>query len=199
LPVVTIEADYDGYVDDGTTKDSVQDVDETLWVGYVYKLTYPRFRAFFRFPLTDLPLGVTVTQVRFLFYVWEGNGAHLMDIHAYDTNGQTDPEPDNAPTTYARCASGNLYNDDLTEQRTVGAKAIVLGGTANADVENAKATVNRFSLGLHEEGDNDAIIQIEPEEDWVAPDKRPKLEITYEIPPVVGYQYSDGLVTVRVG
>ena len=71
-----------------------------------------------------------------------------------------------------------------------------------SDVENAKSAVNRFGLGLHEEGENDAYATVRALE--FVDEVPPQLEITYEggvppPPPPVGYQYGDGLVFVQSG
>jgi len=149
-------------------------------------------RAYIRFDLTALPAGATVQKVRLSCEVLLAGGAdHLLDIHAYNVKGQADPCDDPPETCFNRISTGNLYADDLTNMRTVGWFWVDLGAQACIDVQNAKSAVNRFSLGLHEEGD-----------DSVDGDIRrcySLLEITYTPPPVVGYQYSDGLVTVRVG
>jgi hypothetical protein len=97
----------------------------------------------------------------------------MWDVHAYDTNGQTDPSQDSGSTQYTRCASGNLYLDDDTTWRATGNVWLTLGGSVIDDVAAAKAAVNRFSLGVHEEGDNDA----SPVADGSS--ILPQLEITY--------------------
>jgi hypothetical protein len=158
----------------GYSKDSVP----PYRIGYYAGKTYGHYRIGARFPLASLPSGATVTQVRVWMNVASAGGsASLLDIHAYDTNGQTDPSPDEAQVFHDRCASGNLYYDDGTDLRTTGEKWITLGGSVCQDVMNAKSAVNRFSLGLHEEGDNDPYATLTS--DGV------KLEITYTAPPVV--------------
>jgi len=191
VAVVTIETDYDGDVRDDGLKETVL---ATIYVGYL-KFAY---RIFLRFPLDALPAGSTVNSVTLILVVKEpGGAAHLLDVHAYNLVGQADPEVDTGLTLWDRCASGQLYLDDSIDLRTVGSKSLPLGGTVCSDVEAAKAAVNRFSLGLHEEGDNDDDAGVAAIEHDIYPPAR--LQIDYTPPPVVGYQYSDGLVTVRVG
>ena len=137
------------------------------------------YRPALRFPLTDLPAGKTITQVRLKVNVLvAGGAAHLTDIHPYNSDGQADPEVDTDPNFYSRCASGGEYINDSTALRTTGVKWFILGAQACTDVENAKSAVNRFSVELHEEGDNDAFATLEALE-HVDPNNA-QLEITYE-------------------
>jgi len=188
VAVITINADYDDEV-------------EKMLVGWFCLLgatsirtgktgsgaAYTRYRGAIRFPLGALPAGSTVTQVRLKVYCRVAGGAtHLLDIHAYNTNGQSDPEADAGggvfcDVVYARCASGNLYNNDDTSLRTTGTKWFILGGTVCTDVQNAKTAVNRFSLGLHEEGDDeDPPAEIDTME--TVGGTPAQLEITYTVP-----------------
>lgn len=204
MPIITITADYDGYArfNAGYYK---TDIAVNLQIGLgIVKGTNYYHRSFIRFPLSSLPAGVNVTQVRLKVYCYvAGGAAHLLDIHAYDTNGQSNPQPDNAQTAYNRCASGNLYINDSDALRTINTKWFTLGDGENAqaciDVENAKSAVNQFSVGLHEEGDNDARAYLHALE--YTGGIPAQLEITYEeaAPPPAGYSYNDGLVCVRVG
>jgi len=108
------------------------------------------------FPLADLPsINLDVTQVQFKLNVTTaGASDHLADIHPYNGDGQADPRADAADICWARCGGGTQYLNDLTDFRTTGLKTFTLGAQACTDIENAKAAVNRFSLGLHEEGDD---------------------------------------------
>jgi len=55
----------------------------------------------------------------------------------------------------ARCAAGVEYINDSTEARSTGTKWFDLGASAITDLNNAIASgLNRYSLGLHEEGDD---------------------------------------------
>jgi len=185
MPVVSITTDYDGISYHLACRYSKYDGLELLRIGvYTTKEGDHLYRTYIRFPLDDLPAGSTVTQVRLKLNVFAAGGAaHLGDIHAYNVNGQADPQPDDAETSWTRCATGNLYVDDTTEFRTTGIKWWTLGGTVNEDVENAKAAVNRFTLGLHEEGDNDKHADFDSLE---KADGIPAvLEITYTPPPLV--------------
>lgn len=145
-----------------------------------------KLRSAIRFSLSNLPSGANVTRVRVRLKVRvAGGAAHLGDIHPYNANGQADPEADGAEDCYNRCAAGTEYIDDSTEFRATGVKWFTLGDgeTAQAcvDVENAKSAVNRFSIGLHEEGDNDDRAEVE-KLGSVPPGgpTPPLLEITFE-------------------
>jgi hypothetical protein len=192
MAVLTITADYDGFAWLYSSKD---DTGMGLNVGIPGKSTYP-CRSFIRFPLNALPSNAQITQVRLYVYCCTaGPSTHLTDVHAYGTNGQEDPQPDDLNTAYNRCASGNLYVDDATDLRTTGDKWFVLGGSVITDLINAKNAVNRFSLGLHEEGDDDtnAILSSLENTDYPYP---PKLEITYTVPVVARRIIGDGLCMV---
>lgn len=147
-----------------------------------YKQYTDHYRGFFRYSLADLPAGANVLKVRLKISVNAVGGAsHLLDVHPYNGNGQADPEVDTEQTLYDRCAAGTPYVDDSTEFRTTGTKWFTLGDGENAqaciDVENAKSAVNRFSLGLHEEGDDDAKATLDALE---GSGIESQLEITYE-------------------
>jgi hypothetical protein len=192
VAVLTITTDYDGSVDDQGLKEANV---ENLYVGVKTK-ERPR-RTFIRFPLTDLPSNIIITQVRLYVYCSAaGANTHLTDIHAYGSNGQENPEADDAATCWTRCASGNLYVDDSTDLRTTGDKWFVLGGSVAQDIINAKNAVNRFSLALHEEGDDDSAAVLAGRTSTAYPYPA-KLEITYEavgVPRFIG----DGLSGVVV-
>jgi len=136
-----------------------------------------RHRAVARFSLDALPAGAVVSQIRRKIYCNTAGGAnHLLDDHAYGTNGQDNPNADGAQTCYDRCVSGNLYSNDSSELRTTGEKWLTLGGNVCQDVMDAKSAVNRFSLAWHEEGDDDTYALI----DSTSGTYKPQLEITYE-------------------
>jgi hypothetical protein len=191
MVVLTITADYDGEVDSSGAKD---DTASEMYVSYRPKAAYPS-RSYIRFPLTDLPSNIVITQVRLYVYCIEAGGStHLTDIHAYGTNGQEDPQADTGTTLYNRCASGNLYVDDSTDLRTTGDKWFVLGGSVAQDIINAKNAVNRFSLALHEEGDDETVGASLATLECVGYPYPAKLEITYGVPRFIG----DGLSGVVV-
>lgn len=190
MPTITITADYDCYMVYQEQAQAVywkEATQATIRVGYEYpKDGYPtHYRGAWRFPLNNLPADATVTQVRRKYYCNGAGGAsHLVDDHAYGSNGQEDPGADIGYPGYPNCASGNLYSDDSDEFRTTGEKWRTLGGSVCADVQAAKAAVNRFSLALHEEGDDDPYATIEALE--AAGSNPPQLEITYTVPVVWG-------------
>jgi hypothetical protein len=115
-------------------------------------------RCAIRWSLDDLLANPTVTKVELHILVpinGEGEVSGLWDIQPYDNDGQTDPCSETGLTFYNHCNPATTYVNDTTEFRTIGWKTFDLGAQACADVEAAKAAVNRFSLGIHEEGDND--------------------------------------------
>jgi len=193
MAVLTITADYDGNAGSAGVK---EDTTLTLPVG-MYQKGAGSVRSFIRFPLDALPPNAQITQVRLYVYCYSTQSStHLTDIHAYGTNGQEDPQPDDAQTAYNRCASGNLYVDDSDALRTTGDKWFVLGGNVIQDLINAKNAVNRFSLALHEEGDDDLNSNLASLENTSYP-YPPKLEITYvsEVVKCVGDSFTWVVVT----
>jgi len=181
LPIVTVDVAYDAYVDFYDASYLRYFNTSGLLDGYWQEkgVANHHYRSALRFPLTDLPADKTVTQVRLKVRVLIAGGeTHLTDVHPYNGDGQADPEADTDANFYSRCASGGAYVDDSTLLRTTGDKWFVLGAQACTDVANAKAAVDRFSVGLHEEGDNDANATLEALE-HVDPNHA-QLEITYE-------------------
>lgn len=181
MPSVTITADYDASVarDNGAVYSKDNNPDDNNIGYYSFKGGWIKSRACFRFNLENLPAGATVTQVRRRVRCNTAGGAsHLIDDHAYGTNGQENPQSDGAQTCYNRCASGNLYQNDSSELRTTGVKWATLGGSVCADVEAAKAAVNYFALAMHEEGNNDPYALVDGHSK--SGGTPPQLEITYE-------------------
>jgi hypothetical protein len=193
LAVLIITTDYDGhvYLNVGTGEYVKADTISEARVGFSSKDNY-KYRSFFRFPLINLPSNAQISQVRLYVYCrYYGSSTHLTDIHAYGTNGQENPQTDTGQTLYDRCASGNLYVDDSIDLRTSGDKWFVLGGSVAQDIINAKNAVNRFALGLHEEGDNDTYAALDTLE--YSGGYPAKLEITYTVPAIVPHIIGDGL------
>jgi len=183
LPRITIDTDYDAHVEysEGayTRYATTSSVMVGEWLERVNKVTVEHdYRGAFRFPLGALPADAIVNQVRLgLNVIIAGGAGHLTDIHPYNGDGQADPELDSDADFYARTAVGVEYINDSTALRTTGWKWFDLGAQALTDVQNAKVAVNRFSLGIHEEGDNDELAEIEAIE-HVDPNHA-RLEITY--------------------
>jgi len=174
LTVLTIDTGYDGDVNNIFAKTTNG---ATVRIGTVSKAPY---HSFVRFPLTGLPGNATISQVRLLINVGTAGGAaHLLDIHPYNSDGQADPQADAGDPCYSRSAAGTAYINDDTRLRSTGAKAFTLGGAVAVDVGNAKTAVDRFSLGLHEEGDNDNAASITALDNG---SNIPQLEITYTVP-----------------
>jgi len=192
MPTIQIAQNYRGYVRfDGTNY--VKSGDAAVEVRLGAPLKGQVDRGFERFPLASLPAGATVTLVRARIYVsLAGGAAHLGDIHPYGSNGQPNPETDDAATCYTNTAAGTPYIDDTIEFRTVGTKWFSLPAQACTDVMAAKTAVNRFSLGFHEEGDNDAEASCDPTiQDHL-------LEITYTVPAVARPAFGDGFTWVQL-
>ena len=168
MAVLTLTVDYQSF----TTTLSKSENSSPIYVGGTNK--FGIYRSCYRFDLTSLPAGAIVSQVRLKLNITTvGGAAGVWDVHAYNTTGQTDPSADAAATQYTRDASGNLYLDDDVTWRAVSNTWIILGGTVNTDVQNAKVAGTVYALGVHEEGDNDG----PPWADGAT--TKPQLEITY--------------------
>lgn len=183
MTVETINTSYDGHVDvNGTKADDVSN----LATGTGIKGAEGPWRSYIKFSLSALPSNANITQVRLKLYCnTAGGAAHLLDIHAYSSNGSdNDPASDTGVTLYNRCASGNLYVNDSASLRSTGTKWFTLGSGESAqacvDVENAIDTPDYYSVGLHEEGDNDDDAFVDAIE--AAGSNYAQLEVTYTTP-----------------
>jgi hypothetical protein len=157
----TIDSDYRGtpYYDVGTT--SYYYTADVRFVGRYTGGSGGNYRTLIRFPLSDLPSSPNVVNSVLKFTVSvAGGSSHLTDIHPYNADGQAQPSSDSAQTKYNRCQSGTPLVNDHTALRTATSYEIDLGAAADTDIENAKAAVNRYTVGLHEEGENDNYGQI---------------------------------------
>jgi len=180
MAIIEIFPSYDGDIRDDDTKD---DTSSVLQVGTdtIERVVY-KFRSFIKFPLDQIPAGAEITKVRLkLECTGAGDVAHLLDIHPDGGDGYTyDPEVDTGWATLgARCAAGVEYINDSTEARSTGTKWFDLGASAITDLNNAIASgLNRYSLGLHEEGD-DTLDALFASVDHGTVEYRPVLEVTY--------------------
>ncbi|MCJ7763193.1 hypothetical protein MUP38_07055 [Candidatus Bathyarchaeota archaeon] len=174
MTVLTINTDYDGDISNIFTKVTNG---VTLRIGTISKAP---IHTFIRFPLTNLPSDAIISQVRLLVNCTTGGGSSgTWDIHPYNSDGQADPSADTGTTCYTRCAAGTQYINDDTGLRSTGAKAYTLGSAAGTAVLAAKTAATNFSLGMHEEGENDngaSISSLDSGSNY------PQLEITYTVP-----------------
>jgi len=182
--------DYDGDVNDFYGRDTVVN---PFRVGMVLvgKLPYS-WRAFLRCPNAQLPAG-TITQVELFVYPdTAGGAAHWADVHAYEANGQQDPEAEpNDWNLYVNCATGNLYLDDTEALRLAVGQWLTLGGTVVADITAARDAGTPFSLAIHEEGDDDPAAYV-----WASEAGLPnavRIRVTYT-PPSGGLPANKALI-----
>ena len=174
MTVLTINTNYDGDITNIYTKVTNG---ITLRAGTISKAP---IHAFIRFPLTNLPSDAIISQVRLLVNCTIGGGSSgLWDFHPYNSDGQADPSGDTGATCYNACAAGTQYIDNDTGLRSTGAKAYTLGSAGNTAVAAAKTAGTNFSLGIHEEGENDNYASITALD---AGSNVPQLEITYTQP-----------------
>ncbi len=147
------------------------------WYDSIGRDEGPNYRVANSFSLASLPAGVHVTKVEVIFCVDSESPGSLLDIHAYNDDGQADPQTDSASVGYSRCApQGTPYLNDGTHLRTTGVKTVDLGPQACTDVEAAKASVNQFTLAWHTE---DTEYDYGVLYDYTDPTNPPKLKITY--------------------
>src|SRR5690606_2122829 len=108
----------------------------------------PGTRPGWRFPLSALPTA-TVNDVTFQVNVVIENieAGDLTHLNAYDSDGQADPESDDAATFYTNCGGTTLVTDN-SEFHTTGSKIIDLGVTATGQVEGNIGSPDRWSLGM---------------------------------------------------
>ena len=154
MPTVRIRADYDAD-SDGTTRTTDG---TTLRVGESSGVAY---RTALRFPLTAFPVTADISRVELEVTVRSVGGTQARwDIHPYNITGQGDPATDQVATFYDSCSpTGTPFADDTFLFRCTGRHRLVLGlgvsATACTVLEAAKVAYSKFSLGLHEEGDDD--------------------------------------------
>ena len=178
--VLTISADYDAYVETTPTKTAT-----TVILKIGYSTTTDFYRTGVRIPLTSLPSNPTISDVDLVVKVTDAASAQTVDVQAYNLNGQADPEVDAAAAFRDRCADdATPYLAANTFGETLGVKTLQLPAEANTDVQNAKAAVNRFSLGFQRVGGTSgAAIQIEAIENSATDEA--KLTITYTLVQIV--------------
>lgn len=196
----TITVDYDGRIGGGPAF-SKDDTGTTILVG-IDKGAID-YRGYYKFLTNAVPNGSNVTKVEFKVYCRVAGGAsHQCDVHAYSSDGSdNDPQVDVGATLYNRCASGNLYLNDLLDFRTTGLKTLTLGNgelaQACLDFE-AAMVIGYFSVGLEEEGANDAFCELDSEE--TVGGTKAQLVVTYTpptpppAPPRGGEVLMDGFV-----
>lgn len=144
--IITINTDFDGHVDSTPVCNNT--------AGALELEQSSARRPYIRFLLTDLPSGATVTDVDFEVEMDTPNGGIQSDVQAYNLDGQADPQADvtsDCATARTRTANDTTpYLDEDGFAGSSGTKTLQLPAAANTDVQNAKAAVNRFSIGINE-------------------------------------------------
>lgn len=177
MTVLRIPCSYDADTDNTTRLATGQ----TLRVGLDGTTVY---RAALKFSVSGLPASCDISRVELEVTVRKGGGpAGKWDIRPLGTNGTTDPATQTAAQLYTACATGTPYVNDSALFRHTGRHRILLGlgtgATACTDIEVAAAAVGDiFSLGLMEQGDDDAYCELEAV-DYTDSDYPAELIITY--------------------
>lgn len=149
--VVTISTNFDGTASFGDLIYSCNDTATTVFVGVEVTPSVYLDRVYARFPLTSLPSGADVVGVDLRVNVAGVVGAPLVDVQAYNQNGQADPQADVCSTRHSRCADDPTpYLNNITDFQTTGVKTLTLPGAA-PDVMAAKTAVNRFTIAFNED------------------------------------------------
>jgi len=162
MAVITLTCTYDGHFAENGGKDDAKTTAYVgeFWVAAGKSGSWVSYRGFSKYNITKFPARRLPKRVR--LYVAPGNAggsAHLLDIHGYAGDGWSgDPQQDAWNPGWDRCAMGTEYHNDGTELRDVAPKWITLENIdmVAADLRNAKDQAAQiFSLGWHEEGEND--------------------------------------------
>lgn len=144
-------------------------------------------RFWMKFSLTSLPAQSYISTVDFKVNVsalYSGSGSDVVDIIPYNTTGQDNVQTDACATRYANSIVGTPYVDESTAFTSTGVKTFTLPPKACADIEAAKAAVDRFSMALNEGAGaaGNGLTTLEALEN--AGTDEPKLVITYATDPL---------------
>lgn len=176
--VTTISAQHDGHrfpptgCSTSATEISIGDSDD--------------IRAYAQFSLSSLPTDPDVSNVDLKVKVTTNHASAEVDIQAYNQNGRASPNDDcsipDPALAYTRMGNdASPYIEAGTQYQTTGVKTIDLGASADTDVEGAKASVIRFSLGWKQDDESDTwLVKHEALEN--AGTDEPKLVITHTHP-----------------
>jgi len=205
MPVLQIPPAQDSHDGNGESTGLTYVCSTALYLNAGMVATKKYLTTYMKFLLDNLPSDASISQVRIRLNVRSvGGSAGLWTVRGYGLpSGQPDPELDtgnNCELRYTRCCvegtSGNKYLENITEFRTFGEKWLILGGNVAQDIMNAKSGVNRFTLAVHEQGQDDQYAQFY---DYTSGSAYWEiLEITYTVEAAVGYSYSNGLVSISV-
>ena len=101
-------------------------------------------RAFFRFPLSSIAAGSTVTDSDLQFNISSETveASEGIDVRSYNTDGAADPEADAAADKYTRCNGGGVSLITLVTNSVSGSQSLDLTATADAQIAaNLASTV----------------------------------------------------------
>lgn len=110
----------------------------SLQLGDAFNDSSDPVRPAFRFDISGIPAGSTVTNVALQIECSDAGGDSWR-LGPYNLNGQADPQPDSGATIFSRCnISSDNYLTGFTDFLSTGSKTFSnLGSAANADVEAA--------------------------------------------------------------
>lgn len=179
--VSTISTNYDGLVTETPLR---IDTGSVLEMRGNTGITDFRRRSFTRFPLAVIGASDTVSNVDIKINIVVALGiTNEARIQAYNIDGQADPNTDTDANAYTRCKDDSSpYLSGGTQWESTGVKTITIA--ADADVEAAVDTPDRFSLGFSLTSAENTVTDdavCESIED--AGTDEPKLVVTHENPP----------------
>lgn len=182
MALLTINANYDSHSDrweagcvayEGAYNNGIG------WWGTGGKGWYynHRDRTQLRWALGSLPARRLPNKIRLkVVCTAAGSWAHLLVVSPYGGNGQPDPEGDTCVEKHDNSGYSAYGDASFDVLRSVGTKWVDLQDWPASHIRDAKEAVNRFSLGLRELDDNDALAYIQCIE---ADPAAVQLEITY--------------------
>lgn len=104
----------------------------------------------FRFPLSSLPTGVTVTDSTIqanMTSTGEAAGEDV-NVHAYNSTGDDDPNSDTAQQKYDRSIGGSALVQLITGGGAAGSYSADLGATADGQIQGNIDSPDIYSLGM---------------------------------------------------
>ena len=159
------------------------------------------YRIVEKFDLSSLGNNVEIMKMELRVYVdtLSSSADHRTTIHPYYDNVSYDPVSDNAVTTYDRINDGTAFatgQDICSSSQSIGYSSwIDLGSLGSYYAQKTLLTTDLFSLGLMEEGENDAICKLD---EYAHSGREPQIRITY-VPTVNDFETNFSVNNTALG
>ena len=142
MPTAVIDAAYDGE----TTASLKTDTGSTFQLSGTDGGVE---RPYWRFSLSSITAGSTVDDSDFQCNVTAETltGTDQVNINAYNSTGDDDPELDAAATAHTRCAGTTLVSETALYQST-GSKSSDLGATADSQIQGNISSPGFYSIAM---------------------------------------------------